>query len=182
MRVNRAHPNPDAGANLGVRPPGGVLGRVCVMATHMGANRGPVIGGWRAAYMPPLHVSHHPTHAGTRQRAPTRGHAGRRCVPVSVRVTVTGRHQDAGAGHPVWRRGTLPRARGAGWGGSTVRHGLKPSRTGRGVVWCRGGIYAARHAVGARCRVPAPQIMQAVGVCPCVSVSVRVTLHRQQSG
>ena len=40
---------------------GGLMGRVCVMATHRGTNRGPVIGEWRAACMPPLHVSHHPT-------------------------------------------------------------------------------------------------------------------------
>jgi len=29
--------------------------RIHVMGTHMDTNRGPVIGGWRAAYMPPLH-------------------------------------------------------------------------------------------------------------------------------
>jgi len=37
------------------RPPGGVMVHVHVKATHMGINRGPVICGWRAACMPPLH-------------------------------------------------------------------------------------------------------------------------------
>jgi len=71
MRANRADPNPDAGDNLRVRPPGGLMGRVCIMATHMGITRGPVIGGWRAACMPPLHCPTSTVRA--RSRAPASG-------------------------------------------------------------------------------------------------------------
>ena len=40
--------NPNVGADLRVRPPRDVMGRVHATAMHVGTNRGPVIDGWRA--------------------------------------------------------------------------------------------------------------------------------------
>ena len=50
MSVNSANHSRDAGANLRVRPPGGAMGRICTIATQVRTDRGPVIGGWRAAH------------------------------------------------------------------------------------------------------------------------------------
>jgi hypothetical protein len=145
MRANRANPNPDAEANLRVRPTRGCDGaRQCHSHTpryQPGACHRWMAGGMYGPYIAP------PRPCGHAAACPYE----RSCSPsVCVRVSMTGQHQNVGRviRSGVGARSGVPARDSGDTMDTTVPDVWEwcPRNLGGGIARgiCRGGIYAAR--------------------------------------